>query len=152
MLKTNLSIQFQARINQVTSFDADKQTIIDIAILLLDFSKAFDTVPHDRLLHKLNHYGITGTLHNWLTRFLTQRQIKVVLEGTYSEATSVDSGVPQGTALGPLLFLCHINDHPSSVSSQVGLFADNCLLYREIKNQMDHITLQNDLKKTRSMG
>ena len=126
----------------LTSFDTNKQ--VDIAIL--DFSKAFDTVPHDRLLHKLNHYGITGDLHKWLTTFLTHRQMTVVIEGTSSDATTVDSGVPQGTVLGPLLFLCHINDLPQTVKSQVRLFADDCLLYREINDQNDHHTLQNDLK------
>ena len=89
---------------------------------------------------------MTGTLHNWLTTFLTQRQMTVVIEGTSSEATTVDSGVPQGTVLGPLLFLCHINDLPQTVKSQVRLFADDCLLYREINYQNDHHTLQNDLK------
>ena len=74
--------------------------------------------------------------------------MQVVLERATSETTTVDSGVPQGTVLGPLLFLCHIlNDLPSTVSSQVRLFADDCLLYREINDQNDHRTLQEDLKK-----
>ena len=69
----------------------------------------------------------------------------VVIEGESSEKVTVDSGVPQGTVLGPILFLCHINDRPEAVQSQVRLFADDCLLYRPIKSQSDHITLQNDL-------
>ena len=72
--------------------------------------------------------------------------MKVVLEGHHSETTTVESGVPQGTVLGPLLFLCHINDLPKSVVSKVRLFADDCLLYREINDIKDHISLQNDLK------
>ena len=71
--------------------------------------------------------------------------MQVVIEGEASEKVTVDSGVPQGTVLGPILFLCHINDLPEAVQSQVGLFADDCLLYRPIKSQSDHITLQNDL-------
>ena len=117
---------------------------VDLAIL--DFSKAFDTVPHDKLLHKLSSYGIKDPLLTWLTNFLTTRQMKVVLEGTQSEETHVDSGVPQGTVLGPLLFLIHINDLPTRVRSQVRLFADDCLLYRAIRNIKDHIQLQEDLK------
>ena len=118
---------------------------MDVAIL--DFSKAFDTIPHKQPLHKLSLYGITGPLHAWLLNFLTQRSMRVVIEGACSESTAVDSGVPQGTVLGPILFLCHINDIPSSVSSQVGLFADNCLLYCEINTFKDHLTLQQDLKQ-----
>ena len=125
------------------SFDKDKQ--IDVAIL--DFSKAFDTVPHNKLLFKLNNYGISGPTLSWLESFLTKRSMRVVLDGSASEATSVDSGVPQGTVLGPLLFLCHINDLPESVTSKVRLFADDCLLYREIDNFDDHLCLQNDLKQ-----
>ena len=114
---------------------------VDIAIS--DFLKAFDTVPHRKLLHKLSHYGIAGPLHQWLTTFLTRRTMKV----PSSETTSVDSGVPQGTVLGPLLFLLHINDLPNCVKSRVHLFADDCLLYREINTFQDHWTLQQDLRQ-----
>ena len=127
----------------ITSFDQGKQ--IDVAIL--DFSKAFDTVPHDRLLLKLDKYGIRGPIHDWLTSFLTERSMQVVVEGCSSQQTSVDSGVPQGTVLGPLLFLCHINDLPEAVKSQVRLFADDCLIYREITTFDDHNTLDEDLKR-----
>ena len=70
--------------------------------------------------------------------------MQVVVEGETSSKASVDSGVPQGAVLGPLLFLCHINDLPLAVTSTVRLFADDCLLYRKITIQHDHITLQND--------
>jgi len=127
----------------VKSFEKGKQT--DMAIL--DFSKAFDTVPHSKLLHKLNEYGVKGHLHQWFTAFLTRRHMKVVVDGETSEEVTVDSGVPQGTVLGPILFLCHINDLPDAVKSNVRLFADDCLLYREIQSQEDHNILQNDLQE-----
>ena len=123
------------------SFDAGIQ--VDVGIL--DFSKGSDTVPHDRLLYKLDNYGIKGSLHTWLTNFLTQHHMRVVLEGEASDEVPVLSGVPQGTVLGPLLFLCHINDLPDRVLSQVRLFADDCLIYREIKTPQDHNILQSDL-------
>ena len=78
-------------------------------------------------------------------KFLTGRTMKVVLDGNMSREIPVDSGVPQGTVLGPLLFLCHINDLPTSVKSQVRLFADDCLLYKKIQTFNDHILLQKDL-------
>ena len=123
------------------SFDKKKQQ----DIVILDFSKAFDTVPHDRLLEKLEHMGVHGNLHEWIKAFLTNRSQSVLVDGVCSSAVSVDSGVPQGSVLGPLLFLCHINDLPNRVTSQVRMFADDCLLYREIRSQDDHIQLQNDL-------
>ena len=73
--------------------------------------------------------------------------MSVVVDGQQSTSVPVTSGVPQGTVLGPLLFLCHINDLPSCVKSQVRLFADDCLLYRQIRSQRDHQILQDDLNK-----
>jgi hypothetical protein len=125
------------------SFDAGSQ--VDVAIL--DFAKAFDTVPHAKLLQKLDHYGVRGPIHVWLTHFLTKRTMRVVVEGEVSDVAVVESGVPQGTVLGPLLFLCHINDLPQSVKSTVRLFADDCLLYRTIRTFQDHLELQADLKQ-----
>lgn len=125
----------------MVQYDAGVQT----DVITLDFSKAFDTVPHTKLLHKLQHYGISGPVHQWITNFLTKRTMKVVLEGECSEETAVESGVPRGTVLGPLLFLCHINDLPDTVSSRVRLFADDCLLYREIHSFQDQLCLQEDL-------
>lgn len=121
----------------------DKKEQIDLVIL--DFSKAFDTVPHRKLLHKLSNYGIRGNINNWIRNFLMNRHQRVVIDGVSSLPCSVDSGVPQGTVLGPLLFLCHINDLPKSVTSQVRLFADDCLLYRTVKSLDDHLKLQQDL-------
>ena len=72
--------------------------------------------------------------------------MRVVVEGEFSDSVTVDSGVPQGTVLGPLLFLCHINNLPDCINSQVRLFADNCLLYKTIRTQNDHLTLQKDLE------
>ena len=123
------------------SFDQNIQ--VDVAIL--NFSKAFATVPHDKLLHKIDSYGIQGNTLRWLSSFLKDRTIKVVVEGEQSKSVTVESWVPQGTVLRPLMFLCHINDLPDVVRSQVRLFADDCLLYRQIKSNEDHVLLQKDL-------
>ena len=125
----------------VRNFDKNIQT----DIIVLDFSKAFDKVPHERLLLKLNSYGIRGELLKWITNYLCNRTMKVIVDGASSDAAPVLSGVPQGTVLGPLLFLCFINDLPDAVSSQVRLFADDCVLYRQIKKYPDHLKLQEDL-------
>jgi hypothetical protein len=123
-----------------------------VDLLILDFSKAFDTVPHEKLLYKMENYGVDGNINTWLRQFLTMRHMQVVVEGEHSDPVTVDSGVPQGTVLGPLLFLCHINDLPEAVKSQVRLFADDCLLYRSIKSRQDHHILQNDLTALEAWG
>ena len=114
--------------------------------ILLDFSKAVDRVAHKHLLKKLEAIGVTGTTLGWILSFLADREQTVVLEGMSSDAKPVTSGVPQGTVLGPLLFLVYINDLPNCVnSSTIRLFADDCLIYREIHSQQDTEYLQTDL-------
>ena len=114
---------------------------------ILDFTKAFDRVPHKRLIHKLNYYGITGSIATRIETFLTGRAQQVVVNGATSSSTIVTSGVPQGTVLGPLLFLLYINYLPDNLSTNVRLFADDCILYTSIRTQNDSSLLQNDLHK-----
>ena len=113
-----------------------------IDVILLDFAKAFDKVPHQRLLYKLNYYGIRGQTLSWIESFLHDRKQHVLVEGAKSDEAQVTSGVPQGTVLGPLLFLAFINDLPSVVDSQAKLFADDCLLFRPIDSLHDSNKLQ----------
>ena len=121
----------------------DKRGQVDM--LVLDFAKAFDTVPHQRLLKKLAAYGVTGNLHKWIASFLIGRTQCVNVDGTTSETAPVRSGVPQGTVLGPLLFLVYINDLAGEVSSSVRLFADDCVMYRPVVSEADCEMLQADL-------
>ena len=115
-------------------------------IILTDFAKAFDKVPHNRLLYKLQWYGISGKIHQWINSFLSNRSQKVTVEGSFSTPTLVTSGVPQGTVLGPLLFLTYINDLPDCLSHcTIRLFADDCILYRPIQSEHDSALLQRDI-------
>lgn len=117
----------------------------DMAIL--DFSKAFDVMPHQRLLLKLDHYGIRSKTKNWISSFLTKRHQRVVVNGQTSDWTPVLSGAPQGTVLGPHLFLILINDIHENVNSTTRLFADDCLVYNTINSNVDEKQLQRDLDK-----
>ena len=136
----------------------DRKDQIDVAIL--DFSKAFDVVPHKRLLRKLRMYGLEGKCLSWISDFLEGRTQSILVEGVRSHSGSrtagdtVLSGVPQGTVMGPLLFLLFINDMPSVLDPSTGcrLFADDCLIYRSIRQPTDQVTFQNDLNALHSWG
>ena len=116
-----------------------------VDLILTDFSKTFDKVPHQHLLLKLKNFGVQGPILDWLACFGTKRTQRVVLEGIKSEEVIVKSGVPQGTVLGPLLFLIFINDIHENVLSQLHLFVDDCILYREVINIRDCNNLQRDI-------
>ena len=114
-------------------------------VILLDFSKAFDKVSHEKLIHKLHGYGIRGETLSWIKAFLNGRSQTVVLEGDCSEEVPVTLGVPQGSVLGRILFLLYINDLPDKVKSQVRLFADDTAAYLAITKSAESKQLQDDL-------
>ena len=113
--------------------------------LLLDFSKAFDKVSHAKLLHKLGQYGVNGKTLQWISGFLHNRTQFVAINGSHSSIFPVTSGVPQGSVLGPTVFLLYINDIVDVTKSELRLFADDTVLYRAIKSDHDHQILQEDL-------
>ena len=113
--------------------------------IFLDFCKAFDKVPHRHLKLKLEYYGIKNPVLQWISSFLHSCTQQVVCGGSTSDPVDVTSGIPQGTVLGPLLFLIYINDLPDCITSSCGLFADDCLLYRKIETNSDRKVLQQDL-------
>ena len=115
-------------------------------VIYLDFSKAFDKVDHAILLKKLHLYGIRGHILQWLTNFLTGRHQRVIIDGKMSGAIPVVSGVPQGTVLGPLMFVLYINDIFTVVKhSKLKVFADDSKAHKNIKTSFDHQLLQEDL-------
>ena len=132
-------------VNTLEEITRSMDNNIQTDVLILDFSKAFDTVAHQRLLKKIEFYGISDNTNAWIKTWLTTRTQKVVVDGDASSTVHVDSGVPQGTVLGPLMFLLYINDIGDKIDSTIKLFADDCLLFRQIKTTDDAAQLQKDL-------
>ena len=134
--------QLTATIHDLATNHNDRKTC-DIAIL--DFSKAFDVVPHQKLLQKLHMYGIRNKNLTWIKSFLTFRHQRTLVNGKTSDWLPVLSGIPQGTVLGPHLFILFINDLTDTVNSTARLFADDCILYQTISNPTEEKSFQNDL-------
>ena len=114
-------------------------------VIFLDLSKAFDSVPFERLLLKFNRYGIDGQRHLQFRNFLTNRKQRIQIRGSYFKWSPVISGVPQGSILGLIIFLIYVNDIPNIVTSTAKLFAHDTKIYRQINKVEDSIALQSDL-------
>ncbi|KAL8571418.1 hypothetical protein ACOMHN_058197 [Nucella lapillus] len=114
-------------------------------ILVMDFAKAFDKVNHSLLVHKLHHYGIRGMLLTWISDFLRDRRQAVVVNSIRSDFIKVQSGVPQGSVLGPCLFLTYINDLPDLLTAHARLFADDTAVYDVVASPDDQAHLQRNL-------
>ena len=118
-----------------------------VDFIYMDFQKAFDTVPHRRLLLKAEAMGVRGNILKWMQSFLRHRQQCVVINGTYSSQVPVTNGIPQGSVLGPVLFILYINDLPVGITSSVKMFADDTKLYNDSSKEQGTQTLQDDLEK-----
>jgi hypothetical protein len=135
--------------SQLCTFHYDVAGAIDanrqVDAFLIDFAKAFDKVPHGKLVTKLQNCGIHLTYIKWIIDFLLDRQQRVKVGGTLSDPIAVTSGVPQGSVLGPLLFLVYINDISTHLNCKVRLFADDCIVYTQIDALSDCLLLQRDI-------
>ena len=148
----NLQHGFRAKRScetQLLEFTADivnnMQNGFQTDVCILDFAKAFDKVGHHRLVEKLNWYGIDGGVNRWISDFLSNRTQAVVIDGATSVTVPVVSGVPQGSVLGPCLFLFYINDIAANLTSTTRLFADDTMIYLAVKGEGDAEILQKDL-------
>ena len=120
---------------------------LPIDCLYLDFAKAFDKVPHVRLVRKIEAHGIKGDLLKWLHDFLDNRSQHVVINNISSNSRKVSSGIPQGSVLGPILFLLYINDISQDIESHIKLFADDTKIFRAISSISDNTALQADIDR-----
>ena len=112
-----------------------------VDVIYLDFQKAFDKLPHQRLLMKLKSHGMGVNIVTWIQNRLTDRKQRVSVEGETSARTAVHSGMLQGSVLGPLLFLIYINDLEDRVASNIIKFADDTTNFRRVQTrQVSHIT------------
>ena len=118
-----------------------------VDVVYLDFSKAFDKVPHKRLITKLSRYNISNKFVDWIENWLSDRKQRVVLNGCKSDWLAVTSGVPQGSVLGPVLFIIYINDLDDGIASSALKFADDTKVYCNVSSRDNATVLQLDLNK-----
>ena len=118
-----------------------------VDVIYLDFQKAFDKVPHQGLMRKLKSHGMGNSIINWVEQWLTDMRQRVVVDGEVSSWKSVLGGVPQGSVLGPILFLVYINDLEEGVTGKILKFADDTKLFRKTKEISDNFFLQDDIDK-----
>ena len=125
----------------------DNRNCIEVRSVFLDISKAFDKVWHEGLIFKLKQNGVAGNVINLLGNYLSSRKQRVVINGKTSEYFQVESGVPQGSVLGPLLFLIYINELEIGIKSKVKFFADDTMIYSVVHNpSLTAAVLNQDLK------
>ena len=118
-----------------------------LEVVYIDFSKAFDKVPHQRLLLKLSSYGVKGRLLDWIASFLSDRRLRVRVNASYSEYLPATSGVPQGSVLGPELFKIYVNDLPACIASECVLYADDLKIWTPVASLHQALELQESLDK-----
>ncbi|KAF2352091.1 Reverse transcriptase domain, partial [Trinorchestia longiramus] len=118
-----------------------------VDLVYLDFQKAFDKVPHERLMAKVEVHGIRGKYSRWIRNLLTGRTQRVVIHDETSDSALVTSGVPQGSVLGPLLFIIYINDLDVGIISKINKFADDTKLCHRAFTERDRATIQSDLSR-----
>ena len=118
---------------------------VPIDVIFLDYSKAFDSVPHKRLIKQVQSFGIEGEALRWIEAFLNTRRQKVLANGAQSNWYPVVSGIPQGSILGPILFSLFVNDIPKEIRSHISMFADDSKIYLPLHTDMDNYQLQQDI-------
>jgi uncharacterized protein (DUF934 family) len=151
LAKSSTSTQLISFFNIINNYLDNRE---EADVIYFDLSKAFDSVPHPPLISKLQSFGINGNLLNWFENYLSERCQRVVLDGKSSLWKKVTSGVPQGSILGPLMFLMYINDLPDELSEGTlcGIFADDTKIARKIETEEDSEILQEDINSLQNWG
>ena len=154
----NISVTPKMAKKVIMNLDLAKTSAPD-CIPALDISKAFDRVWHTGLLHNFKCYGIPGQIFDLICSFLSNRRLRMVLDGTSSQEYPVNAGVPQGSFLGPTLFLIYINDFPNDVICDITIYVDDTALYSKCDQASDlwqqlelPYELESDLRDTVDWG
>ena len=154
----NISVTPKMVKKVIMNLDLAKTSAPD-CIPALDISKAFDRVWHAGLLHNFKCYGIPGQIFDLISSFLSNRRLRMVLDGTSSQEYPVNAGVPQGSFLGPTLFLIYINDFPNDVICDITIYVDDTALYSKCDQASDlwqqlelPYELESDLRDTVDWG